>query len=237
MTYIAQLLQDGSIYEKDGIYLRYYTEEQFSKYKATANLLGSINLKPNNLTEETNQLIVQTQTRVFNFTINPINSKEKTFGYIYVGENNFIKIAKPKKTKISLIIFPILILTIIAIVIFFFLNQKKEEIIDIPTEPEQILSLSEENTEIPLYVSFNLDKEETINLSNPISNTVDFKYEIYEDNNLLFSTNYIKPGNVETITMSNYISTGEHNLIFKIRCFLNETEVNGTEEPVIITMK
>lgn len=244
MTYIAQLLKDGSIYEKDGIYIKYYTEKQFSKYKPTANIVGCVKLKNeefNNNNNNDNILVVKNKTKNFQFKINEINQKDKVFGYIYVGENNFIKIIKPKTIKKFIIILSTIIIALFLIIgCFLLLNKEKKTLNNLPKETEdteEILLLSEENTEIPLYVSFNLDKKETINLSNPNSNTVDFKYEIYENNNLLFSTNYIKPGDIETITMSDYLNEGEHNVILKIRCFINDVEVNGTEEPVVINIK
>lgn len=46
MIYYSQLLKDGSIYDKNGIYIKYYTEKQFEKYKPFATIIGSIKLIP-----------------------------------------------------------------------------------------------------------------------------------------------------------------------------------------------
>lgn len=238
MIYYSQLLKDGSIYDKNGIYIKYYTEKQFEKYKPFATIIGSIKLIPEVLSEENNILIVQTQINSFQFKINPLNIKDKVFGYIYIGDNNFIKIVKKKNKKIPIIIFSIIAILAIGIGSFIFLNKYKKNDIKTPLEPEQILSLSNEKTEIPLYESFDLTIDESnIKLSNPKYNSVDFKYEIYNNNSLLFSTDFVKPGEEIPINMSDYLELGEHNLVFKIRCFFNNNEVNGTEELVKVIIK
>ena len=68
-------------------------------------------------------------------------------------------------------------------------------------------------------------------------NTVDFVYEIYNGDKKLFATDKIAPGSQNTIDMTNYLQSGEYDLIFKVRCFLGDTEVNGTEEPVKVVMQ
>lgn len=251
----AQLLRDGNVYENGNFSVRYYTEEQFLKYKTSANIVGSVYLRPEIVENEQERLLVQTpQNEVFQLRINAVNPKEKTFGYIYLGNLDFIKIVeenssqnkklkvvKPKKgNKIPMIIvISIALITCIGIGLFLFFP-KNEEYNPEPTQTPEIttLSISNETTDIPLYVSFNLTKSESkINLSNPEGNTVDFVYEIYNEEKLLFSTDKIIPGSQNTVDMSQYLESGEYNLVFKIRCFLGELEVNGTEEPVKVVME
>lgn len=253
----AQLLKDGNIYEKDNFSVRYYTEEQFEKYKSSAKIVGSVKLQPENVEDEKERLIIQTPTgNIFQLKVYPCNDKEKTFGYIYLGNLDFVKIAvnntnkkvkeikQKNKTNKLPIIMVIVVAVIICIGIGFFLfipkeeNKKPNNISDIPIPETTIQLLSNETTEIPLYVSFNLTKNESkINLSNPENNTVDFKYEIYNNDNLLFTTENIAPGSQSTIDMSKYLQTGEYDLMFKVRCFLNGNEVNGTEEPVKVVIE
>lgn len=241
MQYYAQLLKDGSIYKNNNIYIKYYKEEQFSIYKSTANILGCIDLKPekkliSELSKE-DVLIVQNEDNIFQFKIKPLSQKDKVFGYIYVGNNSFIKIIYKKKNILPLIILFIGIISIIG-GCFFLLNKNNNK--PKPNNPTQqeIPTLSEELTEIPLYTSFDLSQNnKKINLSNPINNTVDFKYEIYKEDTIIYETSLINPGNQETINLYDLLGKGNYNLKFKIRCYLNGIEVNGTEEPVNINIK
>jgi 5-hydroxyisourate hydrolase-like protein (transthyretin family) len=91
--------------------------------------------------------------------------------------------------------------------------------------------------EVPVYVSFELGSQETINLNNPDSNDVTFKYEVYNGDTMLFSTDTISPGEAETVVLGDYLASGEYELVFNVRCFLNGSEVNGLEEPVTVTIK
>lgn len=258
----AQLLKDGNLYQDEDFSVRYYNEEQFQKYKASAKILGSVYLKPEEVENEQERLIVQTtEGKVFQLKICPVNEKEQTFGYIYTGNLDFIKIAvqgtskkeKPKKEKTPkqkapkqknsklpvIIVIAVAVMTCIGIGVFLFLPKgNKEPDVNPDVIPEvTILPLSEESTEIPLYMSFDLKKNESlINLSNPVGNTVDFKYEIYNNGTLLFSTENIAPGSQTNMDMGKYLQEGEYDLIFKVRCFLNGEEVNGTEEPVRVVI-
>lgn len=242
MQYYAQLLKDGSIYKNNNIYIKYYKEEQFSIYKSTANILGCIDLKPEKkiINEQSKEdiLIVQNEDNIFQFKIKPLSQKDKVFGYIYVGNNSFIKIIYKRKNILPFIFLFIGMISIIG-GCFFLLNKDNNDkpIVNNPTQQE-IPNLSEELTEIPLYTSFDLSQNnKKINLSNPINNTVDFKYEIYKENVLIYETSLISPGNQETINLYDLLGEGNYDLKFKIRCYLDGTEVNGTEEPVNINIK
>ncbi len=256
----AQLLRDGTIYENGNFSVRYYTEEQFAKYKASANIVGSVYLQPEEVENEQERLLVQTpNNEVFQLRIHPVNPNEKSFGYIYLGQLDFIKIVagstKKTKQKKSPVTkqpkqgrskAPIIVIIVLAVVIcvgiglFLFLPKGgNDEPVNPTPKPEiTVLPLSNETTDIPLYVSFNLTKNDSkINLSNPQNNSVDFIYEIYCEDKLVLSTEKIAPGSQNTIDMSQYLESGEYDLLFKIRCFLNDTEVNGTEEPVKVVME
>lgn len=250
MKYLAQLLQDGLIYENNEIYIKYYNDKQFNKYRANSTILGEISLENSDPIDDINDFIIVTsKTGEYSFKINPINQKNSTLGYIYVGESKFVKLITPitkksekcKKSKLPFILIPIILITL-GIGGYFVFNSMQKEKPDGPgtmqpqiePEIEEILNVSNTETEIPLYVSFNITSDETINLRNPKSNTVVFKYEIIEDGKKIYTTNDIMPNNVETIKIGDYLSVGEHNVIFKIRCFYNGNEVNGTEEPVNI---
>ena len=264
----AQLLRDGNIYENGRFSVRQYTEEQFAKYKASANIVGSVYLVPENVENEQERLLVYTQyNEVFQLRIYPLNVREKAFGYIYCGNMDFIKILngnpskmkyvkpkeeiqdvppvkpqKPQKKKSKAPVFVVILVAIIACVgigLFLFLPKEEEENPNPIQVPEvNSVPISDATTDIPLYVSFDLTKSESkINLSNPEGNTVDFVYEVYNGEKLLFSTDKIAPGNQKTVDIGGYLETGEHDLLFKIRCFLNGTEVNGTEEPVKVVLQ
>ena len=70
MNYIAQLLQDGLIYENNGLYIKYYDDIKFDKYRSRANILGEIylnNVEPINVNN--NFLIVNTQVVILHLRL------------------------------------------------------------------------------------------------------------------------------------------------------------------------
>ena len=250
---LAQLLKDGTLYEENGLYIKYYTEEQFKKYKESANVIGSVQLIPIDTTDGEETVDIQTQTGIYHLKLYPNNEKEKTFGYLYIDELNFVRIVKTKpiKQKKNKPISkkskkPVIIVVSITVIACFILGGilflpkllKTEEPITPVEEPVTELPVSEETTVIPLYENFTLPKNESkINLTNPKENTVDFIYEIYQDEEVIFTTDKIKPGNQYTVDLSNYFEVGEYDLVFKTRCFIEDKEVNGTEESVKVVIE
>lgn len=237
-THYAQLLKDGSIYNKNGIYFKYYAPEQFEKYKSVANILGTILIQPTTVSNNDNAVIVQTENNIYQFKINPLNakiSKGKCFGYIYLGDKDFVRIVKPKKNPTIFFILGFLLITLITGGIIFINELKPEPIIE--ETPIIIQDISQEKTEIPVYMFFNLTKKHSeIHLSNPKNNTVDFVYELYYEDKLIYTSDKINPGNYSIVKMNDYLSVGESNVLFKIRCFKEDIEVNGSSENVIITI-
>jgi hypothetical protein len=258
--YTALLLQDGQVYENNGVYFRYYTEEQFAPYKNTAILIGGIELIPRmDLVNENETLYVQTQNGTYMFKIEPIQPTDKIFGYIYAANNTFVaivehqqleekpqpqKASKPKKEKKgkgALMFLPIIIVLVVIMgIVWFMFNRitsNTNTSIPVDDEQESVFLLSDALVEVPVYVSFELGSQETINLNNPDSNDVTFKYEVYNGDTMLFSTDTISPGEAETVVLGDYLASGEYELVFNVRCFLNGSEVNGLEEPVTVTIK
>ena len=234
MNYYAQRLKDGTIYQKKNIYIKYYTKEQFKKYQASADIIGEIELKNKEKPSTKDLVIVQNENSFSQFELKQLNPKHKVLGYIYIQDNKFVKITKIKNFNKLFIFVPILILSISLFCLFHFKKDKNVEI-ESSIENIQIENLSEEKIKIPLYESFDLNKENnTIELINPKENNVNFKYEIYKDDELIFETKKIEPNNSESFNVLNYLDNGEYNLYFKIRCFDDNKEVNGTKEPVNI---
>lgn len=234
MNYHARRLKDGTIYQKKNIYIKYYTKEQFKKYQATADIIGEIELKNKEKLSTKDVVIVQNENSISQFELKQLNPKHKVLGYIYIQDNKFVKITKIKNFNILMVLIPILIFFTILFCLFHFKSDKNNDI-ESSTENIKIENLSKEKIKIPLYESFDLNKENnTIELINPKENNVNFKYEIYKDDELIFETKEIEPNGSETFNVLNYLDEGEYTLYFKIKCFDDIEEVNGTNEPVVV---
>lgn len=234
MNYYAQRLKDGTIYQKNNIYIKYYTKEQFKKYQASADIIGEIELKHKEKPNTKDLIIVQNENSISQFELKKLNPRHKVFGYLYLEENKFVKITKIRKFNLFFLILPI-VLIFLLFGCFYFKNNNNKQKIEDTSQQVEVQPLSNENIRIPLYNSFTLNKENNIIvLSNPKENNVNFKYEIYKDNTLLFKTNEIEPNNNESINLLDYLNDGEYTLNFKIRCFDGTREVNGTNEEVNI---
>lgn len=78
---------------------------------------------------------------------------------------------------------------------------------------------------IPSYGNLDISEEyPNVELTNPKENNVNFVYTIYEDDNILYETKTIKPGEMESVDLMELLGEGEHNLSFKISTYNIETQ-------------
>lgn len=93
--------------------------------------------------------------------------------------------------------------------------------------------------EIPGYSGIYVSPESYVDLVNPESNHVYFKYTIKEDENVLYESDYIEPGKKLEWKASDYIKgAGDHNLIFEVTTISVDTQepCNGATFNVVATV-
>ena len=154
-----------------------------------------------------------------------------------------------KKDIIIIVLIMILLLFLIGTVIFF-INYKKydknytiiplEKEIEMPITSEEKTESMSESVEIPGYTNFEVsNKKPTVKLSNPESNTVYMVYTILENDNLVYKTKAIKPGNMVELNLKELLDKGNHNLTIQINTYDLDTEeaCNGATQNSICVVK
>lgn len=94
--------------------------------------------------------------------------------------------------------------------------------------------------EIPGYSGIYVSPDSYVDLVNPKSNHVYFKYKITEGDQTLYESDYIEPGKKIEWKASDYIKgAGEHNLIFEVSTVSVETQdaCNGATFNVVATVE
>lgn len=93
--------------------------------------------------------------------------------------------------------------------------------------------------EIPGYSGIYVSPESYVDLVNPETNHVYFKYTITEDDNILYESDYIEPGKKIEWKASDYIKgAGDHDLIFEVSTISVDTQepCNGATFNVVATV-
>lgn len=96
-----------------------------------------------------------------------------------------------------------------------------------------------ESIEIPGYSNLGVSKDNpTIRLGNPEENTVYLQYEITKDDEVIFETKAIKPGNMVEANMYELLDEGKNEVTISINTYDVETETacNGATQAVTITV-
>ena len=172
-------------------------------------------------------------------------SKLKVVGYLPVeGENTYIAVVKPRNLFL-LILLGIGIIAVLVMMVFAF---GRNDTSSVSSKPEITIAdgspfdgsiddgkataeaAETKYIEIPGYTTVYVAPESKIDLVNPDGNGVYFKYTISEGDDILYNTDYIKPGEkVEWDASKDVIGAGEHNLVFAISTISIETqeECNG----------
>ena len=173
-------------------------------------------------------------------------SKLKVVGYLPVeGEDTYIAVVKPRNLFL-LILLGVGIIAVLAMLMVFAFGHKDTSSDDSTNSKPEITIASGEPfdgnidngqatpeeaemkyIEVPGYSEIYVTPGTTVDLANPESNNVYFKYTITEDDTVLYETDYIKPGEkIDWNAAQNIIGSGEHSLIFAIT-----TLSVGTQEP------
>lgn len=96
-----------------------------------------------------------------------------------------------------------------------------------------------ESIEIPGYSNLGVSKDNpTIRLGNPEANTVYLQYQIIKDDEVIFETKAIKPGNMAEANMYELLDEGKNEVTISINTYDVETETacNGATQAVTITV-
>lgn len=99
--------------------------------------------------------------------------------------------------------------------------------------------VSDETIAIPGYSKIFVSEGQKVDLVNPASNTVLFKYIITEGDTTLFETDYILPGEkVEWVATDSIKTAGTHDLVFAIQTIdsVKYTPCNGATMTVTATV-
>lgn len=161
-------------------------------------------------------------------------SKGKVVGYLFIKDGGVI--AVEKKSFIHLLILLLLLLIVAGAVFGSMLLAKNTPNTDAASASSEITiangtpfdgnidngQVTPEETEmkyieIPGYSQIYVSEGSTVDLVNPESNHVYFKYTISEGEQTLYETDYIKPGEKIVWDAYNYLSEpGEYDLIFAV---------------------
>lgn len=190
------------------------------------------------------------------WNLNVFEEKDKKcLGYVKVGDNEFIRI---RRNNWFLVLIPFISIILILLLLFYLhilpivKPVPEEPVAPLPVDSEvsewdgdltqnQKEQIDEqENTSIPGYANLYVSEEmPNIKLSNPEENTVFFKYEIYENDNMICNTDLIENGKVKEINFKELLPVGEHTLKFVISCYDLETQAvcNGANQTVKINVE
>ena len=248
----AQPLSNGTYYKdkKKKYVFYYYSEEQFEDLKEDAVIVGNVNLKKEAKENEDRFRIVKDEE---NFDFKLLEPKKKAaFGYIKVGENEYVRILKGKG------ILPILLLLLMigGIGTGIWIASDGGKVNPITSENLTIADgsdwdgkmpsngqetqASSEMTEIPGYADLYVTKEKPkLQLINPTNNTVYFVYTISVGGKEIYKSDAIAPGKVIEWNAAENLSKGEHQATFQISTYDVETQTgcNGATQDVKITVK
>ena len=83
------------------------------------------------------------------------------------------------------------------------------------------------------------EEQPEIELINPDTNTVFFKYKLYNNNEMVLETDAIKPGEVIRENLVSLLGTGEHKIRMDIYTYdiTSQLECNGATQDISVTIK
>lgn len=163
-----------------------------------------------------------------------------------------------KKIKICIIIIFIIMFAIAALTVFASYRKRSTNKVDdkkstVSIEKEDDIPISEadtskEDTEeaytesitIPGYSDWTITKKSpSVRLKNPEDNTVYMVYTISENDNIIYKTKAIKPGNMIELNLKELLSVGEHDLSIQIETYdiTTEESCNGSTQTIKCEVK
>lgn len=154
-----------------------------------------------------------------------------------------------RKKYLQLILLLLLIIVIVVLCLWLFKPDNKDNLpIDndaITWEGEQELrhkKSSDNKIAIPCFDSLvftDNQTEQPVNFYNPQENSCLFHMSLYVDNNLLWQSGYVQPGDgYYTITLNKSLESGEYSGYLLINCFLADgTEPNSANVVFNLTVE
>lgn len=160
-------------------------------------------------------------------------SKGKVVGYLLARDGGVI--AVEKESSFILLILFLLLLTILGIVFgskWLTHSSSDSDVMPVPVEIKVADGTSFDGTidngkdsieneirfiEFPAFTTIYVQQGTTIDLVNPETNHVYFKYTILENDTVLYESDYVAPGQKYAWDATNYITgAGEHSVVFSV---------------------
>ena len=172
------------------------------------------------------------ETDRYVYEVSKNTTKGVTIGYICVGDDKYIRIAK-RPTALLLLLIPILCVSF-----FFLINTASPDVSSPKTEGVdslgdikngKISQAGQGEIEMVGYSEISVSsKNPTVELINPSSNDVYFKYIIKDkkEGETVFESELIQPGKAYLWDVRSALSTGKYTLDFYIQTFDVETLSN-----------
>ena len=252
--------EDGNIFKKRLVYYKpkYISklEKELEQENKKIIILGTVMVKelPKKETEkdrqgkeksENNFLALNDDTPIF--LIQNTKTKGRTLGYVNVGENTFVRIAK--KTMI----FPLVLLLILGCIILFWLKSGSPGVkpvdkvgsVQSTVTPSGNSKAGVGEIEFPgdlYFVDTVTTKNNIVPLGNPKTNDVYFKYIIKEKGSkkVLFTSKLVKPGTAFRWDAYKTLGKGTHHLDVSIQTFDVKKYfscVGATQDDITIVVK
>lgn len=160
-------------------------------------------------------------------------SKGKVVGYLLVRDGGVI--AVEKESSFILLILFLLLLTILGIVFgskWLTHSSSDSDVMPVPVEIKVADGTPFDGTidngkdsieneirfiEFPAFTTIYVQQGTTIDLVNPETNHVYFKYTIFENDTVLYESDYVAPGQKYAWDATKYITgAGEHSVVFSV---------------------
>lgn len=161
-------------------------------------------------------------------------AKEKMIGftrhYIDVGDSEYVAV----KTKVPFIILLLLVLLTFGLLIGMDDDSPYKDIIfeNLTNGTDKEINPSSEMIEIPGFASSYTITETNRNLAlrNPADNTVYLKYHIYENNILIYETNYVEPSQdgFATVDLYKLFEKGTHHITIGVSAIDMQTHADSS---------
>lgn len=178
----------------------------------------------------------------------------KLIGYACVGENTYVQVEEKRHPLFFILLYGILF----GISSFLWwpmvkptskdvsINKPPVEIADgevwdgeLPENGKQ----TEASAETIIFAGYSnmyfTTDNDSLALVNPKENTVYMVYSLIKDNKTLYESKGIKPGQMITVNVGDYFSTGTHDVVMQISTYdiNNYARCNGAEQAIKITIE
>lgn len=177
----------------------------------------------------------------------PESARIRTKGYAYLGKNRFVRVER----RLSLLIILIPLLLLLLFCGIFYCNNDNDRDDDGGIDIEDAVDYSDdetgaaddaivEYTEIPGFVDKTYtDLDRVIKLYNPKGNTVYFQYLLYENDEVIFETDWIAPNKMVEYNIYENLSSGSHDIKIVINtCDIDTYAVcSGANQEITVSVE